>query len=91
MGEILEDNVSNNIDNVVNNPVSPINGASIHINNEVHDGSKPFNEGVTKDFDLCNVSLHNEDIMLKWEYLYQIRTTLEEKLSKESLTFKEDN
>lgn len=35
------------------------------MNNEVHDSSGPINKGVTKDVDLCNMSLCYEDIMLK--------------------------
>lgn len=40
-----------NIDDVVNDYAN-----YIHMNKEVHDGFELFNEGVTKDSDLCNLS-----------------------------------
>lgn len=44
----MVNNVSNNIDEVVNDSIKVDNG-SIPMNNEVHDGSASVNEGVTKD------------------------------------------
>ncbi|CAI8593213.1 unnamed protein product [Vicia faba] len=44
----MENNSSDNIDNVVNDSVN-VGDCFIHMNNEVHDGSAPINEGVLKD------------------------------------------
>lgn len=84
----MENNLSNNIDNVVKNFFSTDEDV-ILINNDVHDGSELVYEYVTKDVDLCNVSLLNKDIVLK--YLCQIRITLERMLPKEALISEEDD
>lgn len=70
----MKNNVSNTINNVIDESVSADEG-SISMNNEVHDGFEPESEGVTKAVDLCNVSLHYEDIISKLEYLYQMGIT----------------
>lgn len=49
---------------------------------------KNFHEGVIKDVDLDNMSLLNEEVMLK--YLSQMRIALERMLPKEALISKED-
>lgn len=64
MRNVMENELSNNIDNVVNISVS-VDEGSILMNKDVHDRSGPVNEGVTKDVDPGNMSLFNEDIMLK--------------------------
>ncbi|KAI5392433.1 hypothetical protein KIW84_077003 [Lathyrus oleraceus] len=91
-------NVSDNIDDVVNDYASA-NECYIPKNNEVHDGSAPFNKGVIKDSDgkrmptnvyispVDNMSFHFNKSVLKWKYLYHERTTFERKLLKEALTF----
>ncbi|KAL5058238.1 hypothetical protein RYX36_029842 [Vicia faba] len=45
-------NVGDNIDYVVNDSIN-IDEGFIPMSDEVHDGTEPINEGVTKDVDLC--------------------------------------
>lgn len=83
----MENNLSNNINNVDNNFIS-VDEDFVLMNKDVHDRSEPDNEGVTKDVDLGNMSLLNEDIMLK--YSCQIKIALERMLTKEALISEED-
>lgn len=80
----MENNMTNNIYNHVNNFVITDEGV-IHMNNKVRDGYEPVNEGGTMNDDLCNMSLLYEYINLKWKYL-----ALDRVLSKEALTLKGD-
>lgn len=87
MQNIMEKNLSNNINNVVKNSVSADEDVVL-MNEDVHDRSELGNEWVTKDADLGNMPLLNEDIMLK--YLCKMRIALERMSSKEVLISKED-
>lgn len=72
MKNMKENNLSKNINNVVKNSVNDDKDAILTI--------KDVHEGVTKDVGLGNMSLLNEDIVLR--YLSQMRITLETMLSK---------
>lgn len=63
MQNIMENNLSNNMINVVKNFIYADEDVILMIK-DVHDRSEPRNEWVTKEADLGNISLLNEDIML---------------------------
>lgn len=79
MRNIVENKLSNNIYNVVNSSVG-CNEGSILMNKDVH-------EGVTKDVVIGNLSLLNEDTVMK--YLCQMRIALERMLPNKTLIFEE--
>ncbi|CAI8612872.1 unnamed protein product [Vicia faba] len=56
-------NVGDNIDYVVNDSIN-IDEGFIPMSDEVHDGTEPINEGVTKDVDLCKRSKNKSNTII---------------------------